>query len=181
MAYVDFKDLTRRTASDKILHDKAFNIAKNPKDDRYQRRLASIVYKIFAKKTSGSGIKNENISNQRRLDLATRELAEELHKPIIRNLKKVHSPFIDNIWGADLADMQLISKFNKGICCLLGITDVFRKYAWVIPLKNKKGITITNDFQKILDESNHKPNKIWVDKGTESYKRSTKLWLKKMT
>ena len=107
MAYGDFKDLTRRTASDKILRDKAFNIAKNPKYDGYQRGLASMVYKFFVKKTSGSGIKNENISNKR--------LAEELHKPVIRkfNKRKVHSPFIDNIWGADLADMQLISKFNK--------------------------------------------------------------------
>ena len=67
-----------------------------------------MVYRLFDKKNSGSGIKNENISNK--------ELAEELHKPIIRkfNKIKVHSPFIDNIWGIDLADMQLISKSNKG-------------------------------------------------------------------
>ena len=70
-------------------------------------RLASLVYKFFEQKASGSGIENENISNK--------ELVEELHKPIIRNFnkRKVHSPFIDNIWGTDLADMQLISKFNK--------------------------------------------------------------------
>ena len=71
MAYGDFKDLTRRAASDKTLHDKAFNIAKNPKYDEYQRGLASMVYKFFDKETSGSSIKNENIEN--------RELAEELH------------------------------------------------------------------------------------------------------
>ena len=65
MAYGDFKDLTKRTTSNKILRDKVFNIAKNPKYDGYQRRLASVVYKFFDKKTSGSGIKNENISNQR--------------------------------------------------------------------------------------------------------------------
>ena len=67
-----------------------------------------MVYRLFDKKNSGIGIKNENISNK--------ELAEELHKPIIRkfNKIKVHSPFIDNIWGIDLADMQLISKSNKG-------------------------------------------------------------------
>ena len=65
MAYGDFKDLTKRTTSNKILRDKVFNIAKNPKYDGYQRRLASMVYKFFDKKTSGSGIKNENISNQR--------------------------------------------------------------------------------------------------------------------
>ena len=60
----------------------------------------------------------------------------------------VHFPFIDNIWGADLADIQLIKKLNKGICFLLSVIDVFRKYAWVIPLKGKKGITVTNAFQK---------------------------------
>ena len=60
--------------------------------------------------------------------------------------------------------MQELSKFNKGICCLLCVIDIFSKYTWVIPLKDKKGIKITNAFQKILDESNLKPNKMWVDK-----------------
>ena len=80
MAYGDFKDLTRRTASDKILYDKAFNIANNPKYDGYQHGLASMVDKLFDKITSGRTVKNENISNK--------ELAEELNKPIIRNFKK---------------------------------------------------------------------------------------------
>ena len=99
MAYGAFKDLTRKTASDKILRDKTFDIPKNLKYDGYQSGLASMVYKLFDKKTFGCGIKNENISNK--------ELAEELHKPIIRTFEKreVNSPFIDNIWGADLADM----------------------------------------------------------------------------
>ena len=125
-----------------------------------------MVYKFFDKKVSGSGIKTENISNK--------ELAEELHKSIVR---KVHSPFVDNIRGEDLADMQLISKFNKGFRFLLCVIDIYSKYAWVIPLKDKKGITITNAFQKILKESNRKPNKIWVDKGSESYNKSMKSWL----
>ena len=88
-----------------------------------------------------------------------------MHKPIIRNFnkKKVHSPFIDNIWGADLADMQLISKFNKEFRFLLYVIYIYIKYVWVIPLKDK-GITITNAFQKILDKSNRKPDKIWIDK-----------------
>ena len=76
MTYGDFKDLTRRTASDKILRDKTFNIAKNPKYDGYQRGLASMFFKFFYTKTSGSDIKNKIISNK--------ELAEELLKPIIR-------------------------------------------------------------------------------------------------
>ena len=92
MTYGDFKDLNRKRDADKVLRNKAFNIAINPTYDGYQRGLASMVYNFFYKKTSGSGITNESISNK--------QLAEELHKPIIRkfNKRKVHSPFIDNIW-----------------------------------------------------------------------------------
>ena len=69
--------------------------------------------------------------------------------------------------GADLADMQLISKFNEGFRFLLCVIDIFSSYAWVIPLKDKKGVTITNAFQKILDKPGRKPNKIWVDEESE--------------
>ena len=138
MACRDFKDLNRRIAGDEVLRDKAFNITKNAKYDGYQRRLPSMVYKFFGKKSSGSGIKNENMSGQK--------LAGELQKPSIRkfNERKVHSPFIHNIWDADLADMQLISTFDKGFRYLLWVIDIYSKNAWVIPLKDKKGITITN-------------------------------------
>ena len=74
--------------------------------------------------------------------------------------------------------MQLISKFNKGFRFLLCVIDIVSKYAWVFPLKDKKGITITNAFQKILEESNRKPNKMWVDKESEFYNSSFKEWLK---
>ena len=87
----------------------------------------------------------------------------------------MHSSFKDNIWGVDLADMQLSSKFNKGF--RLCIIDIFSKYAWVIPLKDKKGISIVNGFQKIINYSKGKPNKIWVDKGIEFYNNSFKKWL----
>ena len=119
MAYGDFKDLNRRAAADKVLCDKAFNIAKYPKYDEYQRGLVSMVYKFFNTKTSGSGIKN--ISNK--------ELAEELHKPIIIkfNKRKVNSPFTYNIWGVDLADMQLISKFDKVFRFFLCVIDILYK------------------------------------------------------
>ena len=70
--------------------------------------------------------------------------------------------------------MQLLNKFNKWIRFLLCAIDIYSKYAWAIPLKDKKGIIITNAFQKILDESNFKPNEIWVDKGSEFYNRSMK-------
>ena len=87
-------------------------------------------------------LKTDNISNK--------ELAEELHKSFIRKFdkRKLHSPFIDNIWGADLADIQLIGKFNKWFRFLLCVSDIYSKYAWVIPLEDKSGITITNAFWK---------------------------------
>ena len=87
MAYGDFKDLARRTASDKVLIDKAFSIAKDPKYDAYQRGLASMFYKLFDKKSLGSGVARlEN--NGRPLDLATQQLPEELHKSIIKKFNK---------------------------------------------------------------------------------------------
>ena len=142
MAYGGFKDLPRRTASDKVLRDKVNKIKQN----------------------------------QRPLTLARHQLAEKLHKPIIRKFKRrtVYSEFKDNIWGADLADMQLMNKFNKGFRFLLCVIDIFSKYAWVVPLKDKKGITITDALQKVLKESDGKPNKIWVDKGSECYNSSVK-------
>ena len=103
--------------------------------------------------------------------------------PLLENSKKEkciqHSK---TIWGADLADMQLISKFNKGFRFLLCVIDIFSKYAWVAPLKDKKGVSIVNVFQIILKNSkklhsNRKPNKIWVDKGSEFYNNSFKKWL----
>ena len=105
MAYGKSKDLVKRTQSDKILRDKAFKIASDPKYDGYQRGLASMVYKFFDKKSKGSGITNE----------FNYQLANELHKPIIKKFKKrkVYCSFKDTSWGVDLADMQLLSKFNK--------------------------------------------------------------------
>ena len=75
--------------------------------------------------------------------------------------------------------MQLISKFNKGFRFLLCAFDIYSKYAWVGPLKDKKSVSLVNAFQSILNKSNRKPNKIWVDKGKELYNRSMKSWLEK--
>ena len=84
-------------------------------------------------------------------------------------LKKVYSSFKDNIWGIDLADMQLISKYNKGIRHFLCAIDSFSKYAWVVAPKNKKGTNIVNALQSILNNSKIKPNTIWIDQGSEFY------------
>ena len=105
-------------------------------------------------------------------------LAEELHKPVIKkfNKRKVYSQFRDNIWGADL-DTQSLSKKNKGIKYLLCAIDLFSKYAFFLPLKDKKGISIINAFGKIIKQSNIKPNKIWVDQEGEFYNHVSEKWL----
>ena len=117
-----------------------------------------MVSKLFDKKSSGRGIANE----------PNYQLAYKLHKPIIRKFKKikVYSLSRDNIWGFDLADMQSLSKYNKGIKYLLCTIALFSKYAWVFPLKDKTETNIVNAFQKIISKGK-KPNKIWVDQGSE--------------
>ena len=135
----------------KFLEDKAFKIASNLKYNGYQRGLASMIYKFFDKKSSGGGIINK--SNY--------QLANELHKRIIKKFKKrkLYSSFRDNIWGVDVADMQLLSKYNKGIKYLLSAIDLFSKYAWVIPIKDKKGTSIVNAFKKIISEKSEAESK----------------------
>ena len=177
---MDHKDLINRTKSDKVLRGQAYDIASDPIYDGYQRGLASMVYKLFDKKSTakptaepsslermGSGIASSSI------------LANELHKPVVKkfNKRKVYSQFKDNIWGVDLADMQSLSRKNKGIKYLLCAIDLYSKYAFVIPLKDKKGISIVNGFNKIIKQSERKPNKIWVDQGGEFYNNVFKKWL----
>ena len=95
-------------------------------------------------------------------------VAEEHHKPIIRNFKrrKVYSSFKDNIWDVDLTDMQLISKNNKVIRYLLYAIDLFSRYSWLVPLKNKKGDIIVEEFRSSFKKSDRKLNEIWVDHGS---------------
>ena len=108
------------------------------------------------------------------------QLVNELPRQIIRKFKKrkVYSVFRDNIWGVDLADMSKLSKYNRGIRYLLCAIDLFRKYALVVPSKYKRGISTVNTFQKMLDSSSRKPNKIWVDQGGEFYNYLSKdFWI----
>ena len=127
-----------------------------------------LIYKFFDKKSSGGSIDAE----------PNYQLANELHMLNIRKLKirKVYSSFRDNTWGVHLADMQSLGRYNKGIKYLLCAIDLFSKYAWVVPLKDKGGITIINAFQKII--SKRKPNKMWVDQGGEFYNKLFKRFVK---
>ena len=110
-----------------------------------------MVYKFFDKKSKGGGIANNEIKQNL-------QLAEELYKPIIRKFKK----------------RKVYSRFRFLLC----VIDIFSKYAWVFPLKDKEGVNIVNAFQKTLDKPGHKPNKIWVDKGSKFYNSPFKKWLK---
>ena len=146
----------------KVLRVKAFSIGKNPRYDGYQRGLNSMVYKFFDKKTADGTIENEIKQDEK--------LAEELHKPTNKHkpiaLPEKYIHRLEIIFGsAGLADMRLINICNKGI------------RGWIVPLKDKKGVTITYTFQKVLDKSKLKPNKVWVDEKSEFYNRSMKSWL----
>ena len=160
-AYTKYKDVENRLISDEKLKNSAYDVASNPEYDSYQRGLVSKVYKFFDKKSMGGGIARDSSSI----------LADELHKLVIKkfNKRKVYSQFKDNIWGVDLADMQSLSRKNKGIKYLLCAIDLYSKYAFAVPLKDKKGISIVNAFDKIIKQSKRKPNKIWVDQGSKCY------------
>ena len=115
------------------------------------RALASIAYKFFDKKT-GSGVSTNE------------QLAKELHKPVIKKFKrrKVYARFEDNMLEVDFAEIKLLSSKNKNVKYLLCVIDFFTKYAWVKPLKDKKGKTVLNAFIEIVNESNGKPNELWI-------------------
>ena len=102
-------------------------------------------YKLFDKKSEGSGV-NTKLAPQ------NQQLAEELHKPITKKFKKrkTRAAFKDNIWGADLADMQLLSRYNKGIRFLLCVIDIFSKYAWAVPLKDRKDCYSISKYFKTI-------------------------------
>ena len=166
MAYGNFKDLPRRTVSDKVLRDKAFNIAKNPKYDGYQRCLAAVVYKFFDKKSASLGWSVRNFSSQDKSassgaikNILKQQLAEELHKSIVKKFKTL--------------------KYTHHLKIIFGVLILhICKYTIIVPLKDKKGITIiTNAFQTVLNEPERKPNKIRVDKGSAFYNNSIKSWL----
>ena len=107
-----------------------------------------------------------------------KDLAEELHKPIRKKFKKrrVLVNGIDKIWAADLVDMQAFTKFNRGFNYLLAVIEVFSKYGWLIPLKDKTGKSVASALKIIFEE--RKPEKMWVDKGKEFYNKDVKDLIK---
>jgi len=127
--------------------------------ERMERGVVSTI--IGTKKRFGWGLKNDS--------LWTDQLADELHKPIIKNFPKrtMCVNGIDKIWAADLVEMQAFSKFNLGVRYLLTVIDVFSKYGWMLPLKDKTGKSVSDAFKEFFKKSKRKPEKLWTDKGRE--------------
>ena len=137
MAYGNSKYIAKRTQSDKALRDKASKIVSDPEYDGYQRGLASMVYNFFL----SFSLVNKSAAEP------NDQLANEHHKNIKKfKRRNVYSSYRDYIWSVDLADMQSLSKYNKGIKYLLCEIDLFSKYVWFVPLKNERRISIVNVF-----------------------------------
>ena len=166
ICYRDHPD-NKHGCDDKMLQE--LTILK-PKDirEKIDRRLIKTI--IGAKRKMGWGI--VKWSN---------ELANELHKPIRHKFpkRKVFTKNVDDIWAADLVEMNKLSKFNKGYKYLLTVIDVFSKYGWIIPLKNKTGVSVANGLKMIFKQDNRKPSRIWTDKGKEFYNKTVKSLLEK--
>ena len=153
---------TRNEVYDKNMLKELKGIYNPTIRERMERGLVSSL--IGTKARFGWGLNKKKASS----------LAEELHRPIRRKFKKrrVLVGGIDRIWAADLVDMQSFSKFNRGVKYLLAVIDIFSKYGWLIPLKDKTGKSVASALKTIFKE--RKPGKIWVDKGKEFYNKDVK-------
>ena len=195
-----YEEPTGRTDAVSMQHDVDYSVCGNkPKSDQIKckneadrkmvKALDSIPWKerqwghtvarnaIAAKAKLGLGVKKKPSSEEENWQV---KLADELHKPLKRNFtrRRVIVNHIDEIWCSDLVEMQQFSKWNKGYRYLLTVLDVFSKYGWIIPLKDKKGETVMNAFKMILKEG-RKPHYLWTDKGKEYYNKHVKELLDK--
>ena len=148
------------------MEDRAYEISKTLEYDGYQRALASVVHKFFDKKIGFEVSVNE-------------QLLEELHKPGIKKFerRKICARFKDNIWTADLAEMESLSSKNRNVKYLLCVINFFIKNAWINSLKDKKGKTVLNAFKKTVNRSNNKPNESWLYQGREFCNKLMQEWL----
>ena len=196
-----YEEPTGRTDAVSMQHDVDYSVCGNkPKSDQIKckneadrkmvKALDSIPWKerqwghtvarnaIAAKAKLGLGVKKRQKPSSE--ENWQKELADELHKPIKRNFtrRRVIVNNIDEIWCSDLVEMQQFSKWNKGYRYLLMVLDVFSKYGWIVPLKDKKGETVAEAFKKIFKEG-RKPQYLWTDKGKEYYNKHVKELLDK--
>ena len=160
---------TRNNVCDKNMLQEMKDIYNPTLRERMERGLVSTL--IGTKKRFGWGV-TTGTGYIKKKKFST--LAEELHKPVKRkfNKRRVMVSGIDKIWAADLADMKAFKDYNDGYTFLLLVIDIFSKYGWVIPLKNKKGETVAEALKNIFEK--RKPEKLWTDKGTEFYNKDVK-------
>ena len=202
-----YEEPTGRTDAVSMQHDVDYSVCGNkPKSDQIKckneadrkmvKALDSIPWKerqwghtvarnaIAAKAKLGLGVKKKEDKKRQKPSSEEKnwqkQLADELHKPIKRNFtrRRVIVNNIDEIWCSDLVEMQQFSKWNKGYRYLLMVLDVFSKYGWIVPLKDKKGETVAEAFKKIFKEG-RKPHYLWTDKGKEYYNKHVKELLDK--
>ena len=174
--YNENTDTKTRNISDIALAHRADEIANNSVYDDAQRKDAKFISGIMKTKAKfGLGC-------FKKLERASwnEELADELHKPVRRKFQRrqVISYGVDDIWSCDLVEMQEWSKENEGFRYMLNVVDVFSKYAWSIPMKDKTALTTLNAFKQIVESSKRKPKHIWVDQGKEFYNKYMDQWIK---
>jgi transposase InsO family protein len=170
-------DTKTRNISDWALAHRADEIAENPMYDDVQRKDANFISGIMKTKARfGLGMPKLKLKEAS----WNEELADELHKPVRRKFqrRRVIAYAVDDIWSCDLVEMQEWSKENKGFRYMLNVVDVFSKFAWSIPIKNKTGLSTLEAFREIVRSSGRKPRHIWVDLGKEFYNKNMDSWLK---
>ena len=158
-------------------HDVDYTLAKNLKDKHIadDKMIKAINELPYNQQQYGTFLVKNIIRSKRKLGLGVENhnkiLSEELHKPKRKNFprRKIIVNHIDEIFAADLVEMQKFAKLNKGYRYLITCIDIFSKYSWVIPLKDKRGITIKNALEKIFKQ--RKPKFLWTDRGTEFYNK----------
>ena len=162
IGYLKNPDVKTRNKLDKKMLEELDGIYNPTIREKMERGLVSSL--IGAKARFGMGVNKKKVS----------ALAKELHKSVRRKFerRRVLVSGIDKIWAADLADMKAFFKFNQGFNFLLLVIDIFSKYGWIIPLKNKEGKTVASALKTIFKE--RKPEKMWVDKGKEFYNKDVK-------
>jgi len=182
--YNENNDTKVRNISDMALAHRADEIANNPIYDAVQRKDANFISGIMKTKARfGLGVPAAAVFPQKSVapKVWNEELADELHAPVKRKFQRRHviSYGIDDVWSCDLVEMQEWSKQNKGYRYMLNVVDVYSKYAWSIPLKDKTGKTVLEAFKQIVKSSGRKPGHLWVDQGKEFYNKDMDEWIKK--
>ena len=171
LAYNQYSDTASRNAADRLMVTELNNISNPTIRERIERAIVKPI--LSTKANLGLGLAS---SDSKTPPKWTDKLADELHRPVVRHFpkRKVYVKAIDQIWAADLIDMQAFAEYNDGVKYLLSVIDIFSKYGFIVPLKDKSGKSVFDAFIKIFKTSGRKPEKLWIDKGKEFYNKDVK-------